>query len=257
MRRPGALVPALCSMACLVAACGGSPEPPAPQAPPAAPATTPAVDVGKHMEDHFARVVEIEHAVIRGDLAAVKTPATWIADQQTAAGLPAGSDAYVTDMRRAASGVAAAASVDNAAAATATMVEKCGACHAGTKVTAKFPEVVPPTIVPGTASHMLQHQYAVDLLYQGLAAPSNEAWTKGAEAMKAAPLAYSDLPKDTKLGKEILAFQKRVHELADRAEKAPDQAAKAAIYGELIGGCANCHGLHGGLWGPGLPKDAK
>jgi cytochrome c556 len=256
-RRCGVLLPALLSMALLVVACGGSSQPAAPPAPQAQPAAAPAADVGKHMEDHFARVHEIEMAVIRGDLEAVKGPATWLADHQTAAGLPAGSDAYVTDMKRASSAVAAAESVDNAAAATANMVASCGACHAGTKVTPKMPDLVEPTIVPGTASHMLQHQYAVDQLYEGLAAPSSELWMKGAASLKASPLAYADLPKDTKVGQEIMKFETRVHELADRAEKATDQGARTAIYGELIGGCANCHGLHGGLWGPGLPKDAK
>ena len=76
-------------------------------------------------------------------------------------------------------------------------------------------------------------------------------WKKGAEALKVAPLAEKDLAKVTK---EIQKFEARVHELAGRAVDAPDSGAKVAIYGEIIGGCATCHGLHGKVWGPGLPK---
>lgn len=69
--------------------------------------------------------------------------------------------------------------------------------------------------------------------------------------MKAAPLTDKDL---TKASKEIVAFDRRVHELAGRAAQAADAGSKIAIYGELIGGCANCHALHGMVLGPGLPK---
>jgi mono/diheme cytochrome c family protein len=51
-----------------------------------------------------------------------------------------------------------------------------------------------------------------------------------------------------------MASEARVHELADRAAKASDRGARVAIYGEVIGSCASCHGLHGKVWGPGLPK---
>jgi hypothetical protein len=29
---------------------------------------------------------------------------------------------------------------------------------------------------------------------------------------------------------------------------------RAAIYGEVISGRGTCHGLHGRVWGPGVPK---
>jgi mono/diheme cytochrome c family protein len=39
-----------------------------------------------------------------------------------------------------------------------------------------------------------------------------------------------------------------------KAKAAADIGTKVAFYGEYIGGCAGCHGLHGKVWGPGLPK---
>jgi cytochrome c553 len=56
------------------------------------------------------------------------------------------------------------------------------------------------------------------------------------------------------IAQEAAAAEARVHELADRAIKAPDQSSRVAVYGSIIGTCASCHGLHGRIWGPGLPK---
>lgn len=237
-RRVGAVVLAFLPPALLVIACGGSTPPPA-------------EDVAKHMADHFTKAREIEEAIIRGDIDAATAPAQWLAAHQEPAGLPLGSETYVTDMKNAARAVASTDSVGTAAVAAASMVATCGTCHTATKVVPQMPDLAVPAAAVDTASHMRQHQYAVDLLYRGLVAPSEESWMKGAEALSAAPLGETDLAK---VSRETVAFEARVHELADRALTAPDRGAKVAIYGEIIGGCAGCHGLHGKVWGPGLPK---
>jgi cytochrome c553 len=121
-------------------------------------------------------------------------------------------------------------------------------------VTAAIPEAPKPTAEGPVAAHMVEHQWATDLLYQGLVIPSEERWQKGLAAMAGAPLAEKDLPKDAKLTKEIAALEKKVHEMAGKAKTATDLGTKVAFYGEYIGGCAGCHGLHGKVWGPGLPK---
>jgi hypothetical protein len=147
--------------------------------------------------------------------------------------------------------VAASASLGNAGLAAAFAVDACGECHAAAKVAPKMPEVSAPPAPTTAASHMLAHQYAVDLMYRGMVAPSEALWKQGAEALKGAPLSDKDL---TKVPKEIAASEARVHELAGRAAQAADAGARIAIYGELLGGCASCHAGHGRVLGPGLPK---
>jgi hypothetical protein len=232
----------------LITACGGSTQPPAQQAQ-ASPA---AVDVAKHMSDHFTRVREVEEAIIRGDVEAARPPALWLADHQETAGLPADVAPYVTEMKATAKAVASADSIGNAAVAASSLVASCGGCHEAAKVTPKLPELIAPTVAADTASHMKEHEYAVDLMYRGLVGPSDESWKQGAAALKAAPLGGKDLPQQ--VSKDAAVAEARVHELADRAIGATDRGAKIAIYGEIIGGCASCHGLHGRVWGPGLPK---
>jgi cytochrome c553 len=114
-----------------------------------------------------------------------------------------------------------------------------------------MPEVSPPSALPGTAGHMGAHQYAVDLMYRGMVGPSETLWRQGAEALKGSPLTDKDLKKASK---EIVAFETRVHEIAGRAAQAADAGSRIAVYGELVGSCAGCHGAHGMVLGPGLPK---
>jgi cytochrome c553 len=203
------------------------------------------------MTDHFTKVREVEEAVIRGDVDAAHASAQWLADHQETGGLPAGTDTYVGDMKNAARAVASTDVIGNAAVAAASLVGTCGACHQAAKVTLAIPPLIAPATAGDIVSHMRQHQYAVDLMYRGLVVPSDELWTRGAEALKAAPLSDKDM---SKVSKDVMASEARVHELADRAAKASDRGARVAIYGEVIGSCASCHGLHGKVWGPGLPK---
>ena len=238
------------SVAFAVSACGRPAPAPAGQSTAAAPAK-PAVDTAARMAGHFGKIRELEEAVIRGDLESAKAAAQWIADHQEVAGLPAGTESYVTATRNAARAVAASASLGNAGVAAAFAVAACGECHAAAKVTPKMPEVSAPPTPPGTAAQMLAHQYAVDLMYRGMVGPSEALWKQGAEALKGSPLRDKDL---TKASKEIVACETRVHELAGRAAQAADAGSRIAVYGELIGGCASCHGMHGRVLGPGLPK---
>ncbi len=247
MSRFGLPVSALIALMLIVAGCGGS-TPPAEEQAPAAPAES----VADHMADHFGHIRDIEQAVIRGDLEGAQAPAQWIVEHQALSNLPADSGVYLAEIRNSASGVASTDDIGNAAVATATMVAACGKCHTATGVTLTMPAVAPPTVADGITGHMQQHMQAADLMYEGLVAPSDELWKKGAEMLKASPLEGESLPQE--LSDEVKASETRVHEMADRAMAAADTGAKVAIYGELIGGCASCHGLHGKVWGPGVPK---
>jgi len=237
-------------------ACGGS-QPPAnqpaaePAAQPAAP-QKPVTELTKEMHANLGKITEIERAVIRGDLEAAVEPAKWVVDHQETAGFPANTGSYVADMKKFAANVAGAKDATGAANSTAMMISYCGACHEAAKVKVAFPEVKAPTWTRGRSAHMQTHQYALDLMYQGLAIPSEDQWKKGLEALKTAPLADADLPKDSALTKEIVANETKVHDQAEKALKVSDMGTKVAIYGDVLRECATCHGLHGRVWGPGF-----
>ncbi len=232
----------------VVAGCGQPADQGAQQAqtPQAAPPNVPA-----HMADHFARVREIEESIIRGDVEAARTPARWIADHQETAGLPSGTERQIREMKAAAASVASSNDVGNAAIAAASLVGACGSCHSASKVSPKLPAVSTEASGTDRQRHMLEHQQAIDRMYRGLISPTSGEWRTGAQALKAAPLGGKALAD---ISKEAAAAEARVHELADRAIGAAEQSTRVAIYGSIIGACASCHGLHGRVWGPGLPK---
>jgi cytochrome c553 len=206
------------------------------------------------MKEHFDRVVTIQQAVIRGDLEDVREPAKWIADNQSNEGLPTPSHVLITNMRAVARRAAEAQTLQAAGTEAGALVATCGNCHAALATRPKLPPVPDPPVKTGTTSHMLEHQHAVDLMYQGIVGPSDQLWNKGATELKGAPLAKNDLPRDPALTNEVVAFEARTHQLAEKALATKDANGRAAIYGEIIGGCGACHGLHGRIWGPGVPK---
>jgi cytochrome c553 len=204
------------------------------------------------MDQHFAEVALVEQAVIRSNLEAAQGPARSIYEHQEIGGFPEAR--HLALMKSAAKAVAEAAKLNRAAEATGSMLVSCGTCHTEVGARPKMPDAPEPPAGSGTAPHMLEHQWAADMMERGLVGPSDELWTKGAERLKAAPLTANELPKDPKLTKEIIAFEASVHALAEKARQTPDPGGRAHVYGEILSSCGHCHSLHGQVWGPGLPK---
>jgi cytochrome c553 len=201
------------------------------------------------METHFSQVMTVHEAVIRGDLAAVRGPATWLAEHDAPRTLPPASEPFDAEMRRAARRTAEASTVLDAALGTADMLKTCGDCHRGLGT---MPSITPPSgrDLGGVVGHMLGHQKAVDQMMQGLAVPSTTLWRAGADGFTAAPLRRQALPDDPKLTPQLMASEKRIHEVAAQAGKAETAAARAVFYGQIIATCADCHAVHRKVWGP-------
>jgi cytochrome c553 len=214
----------------------------------AQPPLTPGADRAAFMQQHFASVMKLHEAVIRGDLKAARTEARAIADRPAPLDLPKAAAPYVVSMQQAAARAADAEELEDVAASTAAMLATCGDCHRAVG-TMPAPSLPASPAVGGVVGHMLAHKAAVDLMVQGLTVPSTSSWNQGAEQLQSAPLRRSQMPKDPKLTNEILEHEKRVHALADRAAAAPDVRSRIFVYSELIQSCASCHTLHRN-WGP-------
>ena len=228
-----------------LAACGGGTQSGLP----------PEAEVVKHMHDHLAQVDDVQQAVVRGDLEAARTAAKHFADHQVLEGMPSTVKPAVADMLQAAQVVSTAENMATAGEGTAAMVSACGSCHRSMAAAPNFPAPpAPPAPGSPTAARMLEHQHAVDMLYHGLIAPSDDLWARGAKALKASPLKADAFPLDANLAREALDAQAKAHEAAEKAIDAKTPWQRADVYGELIGECASCHALSGRVLGPGLPK---
>jgi hypothetical protein len=256
MRVIRSMVPGLLVLAffAFLAACGGTPEP-AETGTGATPQPPPKAEIVKHMHDHLAQVSEVEQAVVRGDLEDARAAAQRFASHEELAGMPPTVRPAIDDMRQAAQKVGQADTLATAGKATAAMVSACGQCHRAMSAVPAFP--ARPTAEKAanpTVARMLEHREAVNMLYQGLIAPSDELWRNGAQALRAAPLKADSVPVDAALAREALDAQSRAHEAAQRAAEAAAPWERAGIYGELIGECASCHALSGRVLGAGVPK---
>jgi len=253
LRSPRAIVIAACVLSWAVAVLGA--DGPARQAPPPSPppARTLAGDaiLAARMRGHFDQAFRATDAVIRGDLAGAREPARWITEHPPDR-VPPLDTRYVGEIQQAAARTATATDLDGAAASAASMLATCGDCH---RASGARPSPPPPlgTSVGGIVGHMVAHQQAVDLMAQGLVIPSARAWEDGAARLAVAPLRPAQAPPDKKLRAAVLAAEQRTHALAERARTAASATARATVFAEVIAGCASCHSLHPGVWGPKRP----
>lgn len=200
------------------------------------------------MRHHFVEVTRLHEAVIRGDLAEARTAAAAMAEMELPAGFATTGARFIATIRTEARRAANAPDLATAASATAQMLGECGACH----LTAVRPPIASASVrdLGGIVAHMREHQRAVDELLQGLVVPSARLWSQGAERLSTEPLSADRLPPDPGLTARVKEAETRVHRLADRAVQATDTAARTVTYAELLTTCAECHSLHGRVWGP-------
>jgi hypothetical protein len=203
-----------------------------------------------YMQGHFAHVMVVHEAVIRGDLAAARRPASWLVTHEGPETLPEGAAPYVVEMRDAAGRTAAASSILQAALGTAAMLKICGDCHRAIGVKPATQLVPPRLAASGIVGHMLAHQHAADQMLQGLVAPSDALWREGAAGLSTPPLDDDAVPGDGKLKGEARASERRIHVLAVQARRAEAPAARAVFYGQILARCADCHAAHPKVWGP-------
>jgi cytochrome c553 len=204
------------------------------------------------MNAHYHQVVAMQDALIKGELSAIAPAAKALAQQDGPTGLPDAATSYVAAMKQTAARAAATATLSDASTETASMLVTCGECHRAVGTRPALP-VPPAPVVGGVVGHMLEHQRAIDQMLQGLIVPSDTLWREGANGLKTAPLHRSDLPRDSKLTRGLMAAEKRVHQLAADAASMSEPATRAKSYAQILTTCAECHGLHRKIWGPSRP----
>jgi hypothetical protein len=188
-----------------------------------------------HMAEHFSRTASVKKAVIAGDLQASKEDAEWMAKHDFS--VPDSWRPHVQAMQAAAQRVVDATDTATAARATADMGQVCGSCHR-THGGPKFEVGSPPAEGSGAATQMLRHQWAADRMWEGLIGPSEAAWVKGSEALGGAILIKKGLEKS--VPPEVESLARKIHDLGEKSRSAAP-GDRAALYGEFLGTCAECH----------------
>jgi hypothetical protein len=203
------------------------------------PKATPTLD--KKMQDHFTWAGAMKAAVIAGKLEGVTGPAKKLVTSDFGKDLPADWQAQLGPMKAAAKLAAEANDIQGASLAFGHVGAACGACHA--KLGGPQLELgKPPGEASGAQAHMQRHVWAADRMWEGLMAPSDDAWKAGSEALIQAPLSKEELAGDQSVPDEIAKLAKSVHELGPKGRELTDPSARADLYGEFLATCADCHG---------------
>jgi cytochrome c556 len=191
------------------------------------------------MKEHFEKSAEMKLALIRGNLDAAKKSAQWMAEHSLTPDLPVNWKPHVEGLQDAARQGRDAKDLKAASAAFGAIGRACAVCHeqlGGPKIALG----TPPAEGSGAALHMVRHQWAMDRMWEGLMAPSEEAWVKGAEVMADAPLAPEAISGQKSVAPETVALATTAHTIANRA-RTTETKERGAAYGELLVTCSACH----------------
>jgi hypothetical protein len=185
-------------------------------------------DLRDEMEDHFYRALQLQLAVIGGDLPAAQAAAGTLATDLATGTFPEAWKPFVDEAAKIATRAAAATSISEAATALGDLSATCADCH-----TATGGGLEGATRDPVPHEHMARHLYGAYWMGYGLIAPDERAWHDGARALGSAPIG-ADAPA-------LRHVDARLHDLAARGAPMTDPHERAALWGELLVVCAECH----------------
>lgn len=201
------------------------------------------LNIAAFMRDHFVITAWARDAVAEGDLAALREPLRELAEYKYPGVIPGAWMQYLSRLQTAAKLTAEAKQLPAAAAGVATMARLCGECHIQHRVelsvSFRTPSEHPEPETESLSTRMYRHQWASTRLWEGLTAPSDEAWAAGAKALAEIPAAAPTSKQG--LSPQALGWLKQVQELGAEAAQANTLDEKATSYGRLLSMCSECH----------------
>jgi len=198
--------------------------------------------VAAEMHESLTRISTIKAAIVAGRLGDVRGPATWLADHETVAGLPADFEPFIARTKTYARHLIEAEDLVSAAEAVSKMAKTCGDCHLANGVDLEFGyDRLPRKDVEDVVTHMQRHQWAADRLWDGLIGPSNSAWNRGVDMLIDVPLAPEDVTTTTAHFSEVDNITRRIHALGSIGTETVRTDARSELYSEVLSLCASCH----------------
>ncbi|MEY4580953.1 MAG: hypothetical protein RL701_5656 [Pseudomonadota bacterium] len=207
------------------------------------------------MLDHFYIAAWARDAVVYGDIDALREPLQSLASYKYPAEMPLG----VSELQAAAALTARADTLTAAAIGVASMARVCGDCHRRMELgiqSKKQPvDTSTPSKVDAISGRMFRHGWAAQRLWEGLVAPSDQAWTAGAAALAHAPMRT---PKTNKpVSPEFAQKLRDIRELGVKASAATSTEERTNIYAQTLAKCAQCHADNVVFAIAGEPRDGK
>lgn len=191
------------------------------------------------MPGHFADLLEVHSALIRGSVADARVAAASIVDERPSVMLESWAP-YLYATHDAALAVSKASDLKTAAVSAAELARTCGSCHSAQAANLSRTTSVAPSTDGDDKATMRRHAWAFGRLWEALVLPSDEAWKAGVDAFVELPECAADLS-----GEQDRDAIRRARDTVRASEKAARDAttweARAEIYGTLLPTCASCH----------------
>lgn len=207
---------------------------------PAAASSLQTPTVAARMAEHFTSSAAMRSSLVKGDLAAFHAAAANLADKELSANLSDTWKPHLDAMRAAARRAKEAKSTETGARALADVGRACAGCHS--KLGGPKLEVgSPPAPASGAKPHMARHDWAADRMWEGLMAPSQESWSRGAAIFAEAPLGLLALTGPKSVSADVDELARHAHVIGQQARAATDTDARTRAVGDLYATCAGCH----------------
>jgi cytochrome c556 len=197
------------------------------------------------MHRNLSRTVDIQTAVVQGDLQKAHRAATWLVEREGEMLFPAEARGYEADMIELAGQIQTADEIRQVASQTGRLAAACGSCHQATGVGPKFVVGSPSPRGESQEAQMVRHLWAADRLWEGLIGPSDDAWMAGARAMAETRSDMARAFRASSSGGGPERLLQDVNRLATEALNAQGQEARADVYGRLLETCNRCHASAG------------
>jgi cytochrome c553 len=200
--------------------------------------------LASEMHARYVALTAARDAVIAGRLADAKTAIGPLTERDPTAPFPRAWDGWVVGVESAARTVASAPDLVSAANGVANVAAACASCHRATSggpAVTEADDVPPQAWQPG--QNMPLHRWAVGWMWLGLLADSDDAWLRGANELDDHPI---DLRFDTARPGGASELEQLVYVVANKALTTDVPADRAALFGNLLGVCSECHVRRGG-----------
>lgn len=197
------------------------------------------------MVNHYDLAAQLRESALIGDLAGVRRSAVRLADLQRPTDLGPERAPQLLPLSRAARDASLSESVDEAARASARVARSCGDCHLANGAGLGDRLAAGPAPSGGAArEHVAVLSRVSGLLWNGVAGPSDDLWSAGAEALGGSgtlsaqsapglPTEYVDLARA------------RLQRLGGEAVRASGAEGRERMLGEIWATCAECHSRAG------------
>lgn len=201
--------------------------------------------VTEEMHAHRDAVERARDAAVLGDDVGLDAAARELYDRGGVEGIPEDVRHWLVELRRTARAVEAEADPVEAIRRTALLARPCGGCHEDAGVApVDWPSGGAPTDLDGAAAHISGAGWAVARLWEGVAAPSEEAWVAGRDVL-GDPRTFGGGVRGRPIDPDAATVAvQRLEGLAWVAARSGGPDERARLLGDVLVTCAGCHRIY-------------